>query len=528
MNYPFEAQVTDVTVYPDRARVVCGGAGQVETGAHVVIIGDLPLALEPDSVRAQGSGTAQVRLRSVDVTQRQYAVAPSEKVQEVEAALEDRVRALRAAQDEQAAHEAILAHLDSLRGETKQFARGLARGQSTVEDQAALLQFMQAQDRQARDEIRRLEAEMQEIQREIDKLSAELDQLRAARPRRRYEVRLDIEVLKAGTFEPQISYVVHQAGWQPLYDMRFTPGDDKAAAAIRVSYLAEVSQNTGQLWDGVRLTVSTARPALNQQMPELHPWFIDEFRPPEPRRFAQASLKSAAGANVMMDAAPLMAEERYAAETMVAEARSEGAAVTFDVGGRSDIPSDGSPQKTVIGQFDLVPAIDYFCAPRHTDAVFRRAKAANTGPGPLLAGRVNLFAGDEFIGSNRLDYTPLGGELELMLGVEERIEVERELVRRDVDKRLLRDIRQIGYGYEITLRNGLASSAEIVVEDQYPNSRHEQIKVKLETTSPTPQSLSELHMITWHVTVPPAATSKIHYHYSIEHPREMTVTGLVE
>ncbi len=72
---------------------------------------------------------------------------------------------------------------------------------------------------------------------------------------------------------------------------------------------------------------------------------------------------------------------------------------------------------------------------------------------------MNLFAGDEFIGSNALDYTPVNGELELLLGVEERIEVERKLVRRDVDKRLLRDVRQIAFGYEITLRNGLKTAA---------------------------------------------------------------------
>lgn len=530
MNYPVEALTTAVTVYPDRARVNCGGVAQVEAGSHVVTISDLPLALEPDSVRAQGSGTAQVRLRSVDVTQRMYSVAPSERVQELETALDERTRALRAAEDEQAAQEAILAHLDGLRGETKQFARSLARGQLSVEHQAALIQFIQEQDQNARSEIRRLDGETRAILREIDKLTAELNQVRSARPRQRYEVRLDVEVLKAGTFEPEISYVVGQAGWQPLYDMRFTPGQDaKTAAAIRVNYLAEVSQNTGQPWTGVRLSVSTARPALNQRMPELQPWFIDEYHPPQPRHFARAALKSASSANALIDEAPLaMADERYAAEVVVAEARTDAVAVTFDVGGRVDIPGDGTPQKTVIGQFDLEPQLDYYCAPRHTDAVFRRATVTNAGPGPLLAGRVNLFAGDEFIGSNTLDYTPLQGELELMLGVEERIEVERELVRREVDKRLLRDVRQIGYGYEITLRNGLASAVDVVVEDQIPNSRHEQIKIKLESTSPAPEKQSDLHIMTWRVNVAPASTRKIQYHYTVEHPRDMMVAGLAD
>jgi uncharacterized protein (TIGR02231 family) len=533
MDYAVETTVSAVTVYPDRARVVCGGACEVAEGSHVIVLGDLPLALEPDSVRAQGAGVAHVRLRSVDVTRRIYAAAPSERVQELETALEERAGALQAVLDNRAGAEAMLAHLDGLRGETEQFARGLAKGQSSVEDQAKLLLFMADQDRQARAQMRELDSEARLIQREVDKLTAELDKVRSARPRQRYEVRLDVEVLKAGMFEPEISYVVGQSGWQPLYDMRFSaPENDKSAAAIRVTYLAEVTQNTGQPWAGVRLAVSTARPALNQRVPELRPWFVDEYHPPQPRPVMARNAmmaKSDRLESFMSDAAPAaMMDEYVAADVAVAEARQEGTAVTFDLGGRIDIPGDGTSQKTVIGQFDLDPRVDYFCAPRHTDAVFRRARVSNTGPGPLLAGRVSLFAGDEFIGSNALDYTPVNGELELMLGVEERIEVERELARRDVDKRLLRDVRQINYGYEITLRNGLSSAAEIAVEDQYPVSRHEQIKIKLDATTPAPESQSDLHIITWRLALPPASERKITYQFTIEHPRDMKVSGLAD
>lgn len=529
MEYSVDAAVTDVTVYPDRARVVCSGSCELPAGAHSVLISELPLAMEPGSVRAQGAGTAQVRLRSVDVIRRNYAVAPSSRVQETETALEEQVDAKQAILDAQAGAEAALAHLDGMRGETAQYARGLARGQSTVEDQATLLTYLQERDQEYRRRLRELSGDARDVQREIDRLSAELDQLRSARPRQRYEVRLDVEVLKAGEFRPEISYEVNRAGWQPLYDMRFRqPEDGKTPdAALKVTYLAEITQNTGQPWDDVRLVVSTARPALNQRMPELRPWFIDEFQPPQPRPQARQLLMSkSADAAVAMADAP--APERFAAEIAVAEASSETAAVTFAVGGQVDIPSDGTPQKTVIGQFDLDPTVDYYCAPRHTDAVFRRATVINTGPGPLLSGQVNLFAGEEFIGSSRLDYVPLNGEFELLLGVEERIEVERELVRRDVDKRLLRDIRQIAYGYEITLRNGLKKPALVVVQDQYPNARHEQIKVKLDSASPAPTSQTELHIIEWQVEIPAETERKIQYSYTVEHPREMIVSGLAD
>jgi uncharacterized protein (TIGR02231 family) len=216
------------------------------------------------------------------------------------------------------------------------------------------------------------------------------------------------------------------------------------------------------------------------------------------------------------------------ADVAVAEAQDSGTAVSFAISGSVDIPSDGSPHKTTTAQFDLDPQLDYLAIPRHTDAVYRRAKVNHPGPGPLLAGPAALFAGEEFIGRNTLEYTAAGDEMELLLGAEERIDVERELILREVDKRLLRDVRQLRYGYEIRLKNLLSVPAQVTVEDQYPVSRHEQIKVKLEKTGPAPAKHSDLGILEWRMTLTPGEKQTIQFEYSIEHPRSLQVAGLIE
>jgi uncharacterized protein (TIGR02231 family) len=352
-----------------------------------------------------------------------------------------------------------------------------------------------------------------------------------------------VEVLEEGDFTAEVSYVVGRAGWQPLYDLRLVEQASQnghAGQRLAMTYLAQITQDTGQDWNGVRLAVSTARPALNQRAPELQPWFIDELKiQPRATRMAkagamptlmapmamQADMAEAGQAAALEMAAPA---PYVAAEVAVADVRESGTAVSYDVAGSIDIPSDGSPHKTTISQFELAPQLDYLAIPRHTDAVYRRVKVVHPGPGPLLAGPVALFANEEFIGRNDLDYTPSGGEIELLLGAEERISVERELVLRDVDKRLLRDIRHLRYGYEITLKNLLAVPAQVTVEDQYPVSRHDQIKVKLEKTSVEPAKHSDLGILEWRVSLAPGAKQIIRFEYSIEHPRSLQVAGLVE
>jgi uncharacterized protein (TIGR02231 family) len=198
------------------------------------------------------------------------------------------------------------------------------------------------------------------------------------------------------------------------------------------------------------------------------------------------------------------------------------------VTGNTDIPSDGSPHKTTISQFQLEPELDYLAVPKHTNAVYRRVTVGNTSPSPLLAGPATLFVGDEFIGRTELEYTPAGGEIELLLGVEERLTVERELDRRDVDKRLLRDNRQLRYGYKIEIKNLLPTNARVEIHDHIPVARHEQIKVKLEQVDPQPAQKSELNLLQWHFNLNAGDEQTIGYQYTVEHPRSLRITGLTD
>lgn len=535
MDFPIETTVTSVIVYPDRARVTSRGWVELIEGTHQLVIGDLPLVLEPESVRAAGEGTARVRLRSVDVQRRHYTQAPAANVIALENRVETLQSELQALDDRAVVRRSSIDHLDGLRKATTEYAWGLARGRHTVEQQANLLHFFEEEEARLRGELRGLAEERRTLNDELTKLQAELDQIRSARPRQRYEARLEVEVLSPGAFTTELSYVVNRAGWRPLYDVRLQSATAGGAADVTITMLAEITQNTGQDWTGVRLSVSTARPALNQRVPELKPWFIDVAHP-QPR-MAKAHLaeptrmKGELQAMEMADESPMLAmaaPAAMAAEVVVAEAQESGAVVSFAVSGSVDIPGDGMPKKTVLGNYNLDPQLDFLATPRHIDAVYRRARLINTTGAPLLAGPINLFDGEEYIGRNRLEYTPGGGEVELILGVEERVKIRREMVRREVDKRFLRDQRQIVYGYEIKLENLMPTPARITIQDQYPVSRHDQIKVRLDRETPEPAEQTELHILKWELILAPGEKRTIQYEYQIEHPRALPVVGLMD
>ena len=203
---------------------------------------------------------------------------------------------------------------------------------------------------------------------------------------------------------------------------------------------------------------------------------------------------------------------------MIAEVDTTGPAVTYVIPGVTTIPPDGAAHKVTVTRFSLKPRLDYVSAPKLAQAVYRRAKADNDSPYTLLAGSANIFIADEYIGATSLELTAPQGEIELYLGNEDRIKVERELKRRDIDKRFIGGKRHLAFGYEIELENLLPDKVNLTLHDQIPVPRHEEIKVKLESADPRPAEQTELNLMKWELSLEPKEKRTVRFDFSVEIP----------
>jgi hypothetical protein len=57
-------------------------------------------------------------------------------------------------------------------------------------------------------------------------------------------------------------------------------------------------------------------------------------------------------------------------------------------------------------------------------------------------------------------------------------------------------------------------------------SRHEDIKVKLESADPQPTEQTELNLLDWELTLAPGEKRVVRFDFTVEHPREMSLIGL--
>ncbi|MDR6196938.1 mucoidy inhibitor MuiA family protein [Siphonobacter sp. SORGH_AS_0500] len=66
-----------------------------------------------------------------------------------------------------------------------------------------------------------------------------------------------------------LSYFVSDAGWIPSYDLRA----NDLSKPLKLGYKAQVFQFSGEDWDQVKLSLSTADPRRKNVQPELRPWY---------------------------------------------------------------------------------------------------------------------------------------------------------------------------------------------------------------------------------------------------------------
>ena len=524
-----DSTVIEVVVFPDRARVTRRGTLTLEAGTHQIEFANLPLTLQPESIRAAGRGTATASLLGVDTRRVYFNETPTVSVKELEQRIEEFNQQEKALADQATAAEVQAVFVKELAGKSaEQLARGLAFGRAEMSQGESLIVFVHQQLAGANATLRDIAQKRRELAKQISKLNNDLAAQQSSRPRERFTATVEIEVKHTGDRALDLTYLVNQAGWGALYDLRLT---DAAAPSVQLSYLGQVTQRTGEDWNDVTLTLSTARPSLTTLQPELKPWYVTAYlplpAPPAPRAQAMPSAAAPMMKNmVAREERARDAEPEAELAAPAATASSEGTSVTFKLSQTASIPSDGTPHKINIATLDLQPRLDYIAVPKLAEAVYRRARIVNRSEFLLLPGPANLFVGGDFVGALPVKRVAPNEEFELALGVDDRVTIKRELKAHEVDKKLLGDRRRLRVAYEIEIRNLLEGKIDLELHDQFPVSQHEQIKVKLEAVDPKPAEQSELNELEWRLTFEPNAKQAIRFDFSIEYPATLQVTGL--
>ena len=538
------SKIDAVTVYLQGADVVRTTTVDLPIGEHKITLADLPANIDPRSIRVEGTG--DIAIASVDS---RNAFKPSANT---DAARKDFEKQITALNDERAALD--LAVGDS--NHQREFLLSLADKQLTPQSNTETLKGIDTAQLSALMDLvgTRLSLLAKDIQkaqvrqREIDEKTAELSQRMAElAPTQdsRTEVVINVEATKSATANLRLSYRVNEAGWSPYYDAKLMIGQAGKATTMEMVRRAEVTQTTGEVWNDVQLTLSTARPTGATAAPNMAETEITlgQPEPPAPAPAASASeaydaLQSEGEQQVGGLEKPKQALTRTLAlapmkDLMQKQAVTQmaGFQANYLIATRVSVDNSGQSKKVRIASSNQEVVLQALATPRNDLSAYLTAKFVVQGDGPQLPGMVNLYRDGVFVGQGALPLLNPKEDTKLGFGIDDQIKVTRnEVKRRTGEEGFITSSNTDERAWDITVKNLHDIAMAVTIQDRVPFATVKDITIEEipGMTEPSERDVEKKRgVLAWTFTLEPQAENTLKTGYKVSWPNGMKV-GMVE
>jgi hypothetical protein len=261
---PVASKITDVTVYQGQALVTREVSVPEGEGTRELLVTPLPVQTEEGSLYAEGA--EGLRVLSTRFRTRAVKEDTREEVRAKEVLLKtlktDSIRLNK----ELAVQAEDLKYLEKLGGFTSTALSGLTeKGRLDSEAIVTLSKFiMETRSAKSKAEVAlRKQLEANSVTAEFT--TKQLAELTSGTSRLERDAVIVVQKLRPAAGTVRLGYLVNAANWWPQYRLRGGAGP----VPVRLEYLAAVTQQSGESWSGVRVTLSTTKPSLDAAPPDL-------------------------------------------------------------------------------------------------------------------------------------------------------------------------------------------------------------------------------------------------------------------
>lgn len=523
------ARISAVTVFADRVLATRSVSLHLKPGTHLIVFEKLSALVQDDSVQVKGKGTATAIIAGLEVKRSFLEQSGEIRVQELDNQIRELERRSGSLDAKKAGLASQKAFVESIRvAWGDRISKELGIGRPTTTELLEASAFVGTQATKTEEQSRDLEAEKKILVEKIDALRRQREEVAGSQRKENKDIEVLVEVTREGQMTFELTAITLQAGWVPAYDVRLAAD----AASAELTFRAMVRQQTGEDWNNVDLTLSTARPASGGAPPEPTPWRISFYRP---QPVMKSSMLRGAPAPLMaknmdgMQSGGSVREEAMAeatpAELETARVSDEQSSVAFHIPRRMDIPSDNSPHACVVAIEKLPVAMEYQAVPKLSPAVFLKSEITNHAAYPLLPGKVSTFVGNTLTGSSYLKKVASGEKFDLFFGTDDQVTVKREELMQRKEAGMFGSNRA-SYRYLVTMANFHTQPLTVTLLDQLPLAGDEEIKVSLTEPSHKPEQVKNDGSIIWKIPFKAGEKKELSFGIQVEYPKDREISGL--
>lgn len=257
------SQIKEVTVFLQGAQVLRSASVDLKPGTNTIILNGTSPHVQDNSIQAEINAGAKIVSASFRINHLKDL-----KQSDASIALDkDRERLNDLISTERTSLEIYTEEENMLK--SNKVIGGQQSGTKVDELKVAVEYFRQRMI-DIQEHKRQIRAKIDSYQKELTRIDAQLSQMREVAPKPEGEILVKIESKSEQRVQLKVNYLINDASWFPTYDIRAK--DIQSPMAI--TYKANIYQQSGEDWENVKLTVSSANPSVTGAKPVMEPWIL--------------------------------------------------------------------------------------------------------------------------------------------------------------------------------------------------------------------------------------------------------------
>ncbi|MDO9255003.1 MAG: mucoidy inhibitor MuiA family protein [Bacteroidales bacterium] len=608
-----DSKVTNVTLFLSGAQVTRAAQATLKAGISELTFTGLSENIDANTIRLTGEGSFTI----ISVNSRVNYLKTQKTVKDEES-LKGKKKQLEIQIEDIVSQQGVLATEENLLKANQKIGTP-DKGTTTLELKSAA-DFFRARFTELSEKRLELSRKQESWQEELNKIDAQLGEANQEEVKPTGEIMVQVMAKEAMNAKFKVSYLVRAASWKPEFDLRL----DDISQPLELSRRAKISQNSGEDWQDVKLTLSTGNPNESGTEPRLSSWYLGgntynysgysknkSYQPDQSvvekpvvgyslngivngkvfdiqdgstlpgvtiivkgttngvitDRDGKYSINAKPGSvlvysfigmkqvstmadnpiiNIGMqyeatnldeivvtaygisgessseDRAPVQKKEVIRPQNLQIESNDQQqvrSVKEYVISMPMSMPSDGKEYNLVIGAETIKAAYEFHSTPKLDRDAFLVAKVINWQDYDLLDATAGVFYEGTFTGKTRLSASLATDTLDISLGRDRSIMIERKKVKDYTTNQFMGSNRTVQRALEISLRNNKKQTVTLIVFDQYPVSKEKDIEVELVENGGA-RVEKETGMLRWEIVLEPGQVKKLVFKYTVKYPKE--------
>jgi len=331
---------------------------------------------------------------------------------------------------------------------------------------------------------------------------------------------IKIESESAKQIKINMTYLVNNAGWSPVYDFQCSSVNEPLLLTQR----ANIYQDTQIDWTDVKLSLSSSEPYKNTGLPEFQPKYLSYYKPNKEGRLIKPSttrwergrpdpncLSENPEDCMVMALVEVPAERAVIAQTDIN--------INVQLKELISLPSSPLPINQLLRKDKVVVKYVHQAISTASNYGYLTAWIEDWEQLDLIEGKANIYSHNTFFGTINLNPKKIDDVFEISLGIDKEIIVEKQKLSVKSKKSIFENNKTEFFSYKTTVKNNKSIPINLLIKEQIPLSNNGEISITLEESNGADYT-EDNGLLEKSLNLKPTESKSYTFEYAVKYPKD--------